>query len=212
MRKLIFTLFICGLAFAEVDYWNIKKPSANAETKAEEKQPGTQAKEPDPDELLQESVRWYEEKIKKEKPPVEYYYFVNPDKYADAMNKWLSWMQEKNNTLTRPVVAYARLGADMEKAISFLKERDCRLMFFYKDGCQYCQASEPEVALIENYLKVYRIDVLKDSLTAIKWNIYSTPTFILISPKDKKAYRIEGYMTAGELIKNFYNMVREDKR
>lgn len=199
--------FLVSFSYAEVDYWNIKKPEEKPQV-VEEKQ----EKELEPEALLQESIKWYEEKIKKEKPPIEYYYFLNPDKYADAMNKWLSWMQDKNNKLTRPVVAYARLGSDVEKMLNYLKDRDYRIMYFYKDGCPYCEASEPEVGLIENYLKVYRINVLKDTSMALKWNIFSTPTFILVSPKDKKAYRIEGYMTAVEMISTFYKMVKGDRQ
>lgn len=204
------TCLVYAYGNSPVDYWGIPQKQ---ETKQEAKQETKQEKELSDEELLKESIKWYEEKIKKEKSPVEYAYFKDPERYKEAYWKWLSWQQDKNNSLVNPVVMYSRLGSDWDKMIDYFKVNDYRFMYFYKEGCEYCLAMEGEIRTIEaSGIKVYRISVEKDRDVASKWNITMTPTVIMVSPKDRKAYRIEGYMTANEVISNFFKLIKGGKQ
>ena len=194
--------------YAEVDYWGIYKKESIEEKVYEKK---INQEEPTAQELFELSKKWYLKRLKKEKSPVEYYYFLNPEKYADAYWKWITWIQEKGNNLIQPVIAKARdESVDFEKAVKVLKARGYSILYFYSPICPYCKASEPEVERIERYLKVYRIDVTKEKDMVSKWNVNTTPTFIAVSPLERKAYRIVGYQPYTQIIYQIYKRVKDE--
>lgn len=213
-KVLTFSLLISMSAFAYVDYWGFgtpqpqKKVKIRKETKTVLKKEN--AEKPNKD-ILAESIKWYEEKIKKEKPPVEYYYFLNPKKYAKYYIAWMKWKKRKINDLTRPVLLNARLTYEsLDEQIFNLNRKGYVLFYFYRPDCPYCKAEEPEIHLLEvKGLKVIRVNVYNEPSFAMKWRVYITPTMILASKKEKKAFRIEGFMPATELINKFTKMVKE---
>lgn len=214
-RIVISLLAFVYVSLADVDYWGISKKEVKKDIPVKIKKSvdiqGQKTKEPTDNELLEASIKWYLKKLKKEKSPVEYYYFINPEKYKNAYWKWLSWIQDRTNRVVNPVIAFARNERlDVEKAVRELKKRGYEIMYFYSPTCPYCNASKPEVERLENYFKVYRIDITKDVYTARRWNINVTPTYIAVSPVEQRAYRITGYHPYTEVIYYFYRQIKND--
>ncbi len=215
---ILFSILAFGYGYAEVDYWGISQQEKQIKVEKhkmeKQKEPKriTKKEKISPEQLVEESKKWYLKKLKKEKPPIEYYYFTNPEKYADEYWRWLLWKQEKGNELVNPTIVRARAGnIKIDKIVQILKDKNVQVLFFYSPTCPYCQASEPEVNRIENYLKVYRIDITKDRQTALKWNINTTPTFIAVSPLERKAFRIVGYQPYTQIIYQIYKKFVEEK-
>jgi len=202
MSIIVFLLFINSFVYANVDYWGTSL--IKQETK--------KVKQKQKVDLVKESIKWYEEKIKKEKPPIEYYYFLNPEKYANDYIKWIQWKQSKINDLTRFVFRHARVNyVSVKDIITYLKQRGYILFYFYRPDCLYCEAQKPEIKHLQiEGLKVIWINIYKKPYFALKWRIDITPTMILVSKKEKKAFRIAGFMPSIELIHKFYKMVKEN--
>ena len=203
MWWLIFSfVLLFNNSYAVVDYWGLTKPK-------EEKK---QEQEKSPEEVLQESIKWYEEKISKEKAPIEVFYFKNPEKYKEAYLKWLQWQQNKVNELVNPVTGITKASyKDYQEILSMFNQRGYELLYFYKPDCPYCNAMSSEIDILQKFIKVHKINVYDNLWMALKWKVYATPTLILVSAKEKKAFRIEGYMPAVEVANNFYEQWKEAK-
>ena len=209
MLKIILVIYLTSvvLAFAEVDYWGVSVkqeiPPFSTSIKNQEKQEKT------PEEILEESKRWYEEKLKREKPPIEYLYFKNPEKYKKVYFAWLKWKGEKVGELLRNYVSEVKSNEfSIDKAIKYLKNKGYSILYFYKPDCPYCQAEKPQIEYLSQYFAIYTVNVYENPLEAQKWKIVVTPTMIAVSPKEKRAFRVEGYIDATQLIKIFYERVK----
>lgn len=208
MLKRILTIYLTSvaIAFGEVDYWgfSVKPKTSPSSTVVKEEN-----KEKSKEEILKESIKWYEEKVKREKPPIEYLYFKNPEKYKDVYIAWLKWKNEKGRDLLRYTLAELRKNAvDIESAVKYLKNRGYVILYFYKPDCPYCRAETPQIEYLSQYFKIYTVNIYENPIEAQKWRIVVTPTMIAVSPKEKRAFRVEGYMDALQLIKVFYEKVR----
>lgn len=221
MFIIVLLLLISSLkVYAVVDYWGIapnsfkknkpKEKVIEVKTKRESKPSGV--KEIKKEDLIKESIKWYEEKIKKEKPPVEYYYFKDPEKYSEEYIKWIQWKQAKINDLIRPVLRHTRISyVESSEIIEVLKRKGYILFYFYRPDCSYCKAEEPEISILkEKGMKVVEINIYKHPLFALKWKVDVTPTMILVSKKEKKAFRLVGYIPAIEMLNKFYQMVESN--
>jgi len=238
MKKLLTIssmLALVSYSFAEVDYWGtlqkqvdywgiLQKQSPPSDNKPVEVPKNTDNKpikieppkesskaEPDPDKVLKESIKWYEEKLKKEKPPIEYWYFIDTDKYAKAYLEWLKWQQEKGNQLVNPVMANASneslMTGDIEKIVKDLKKRGYYVLYFYRPDCPYCQAFKPEIEKIEKNFKVFAINVYQRPDLVSFWGVTGTPTTIFISQKEKKTARFVGYGNYVQVLVSIYSQV-----
>jgi len=204
-------LLIPTLVFAlnlqsEVNWWEhpLKEPKKTKSVN------GTRIKISS-DRIFEESVKWYENKLKREKAPAEYYFFLDPNNpiYRDAYIKWLRWKQEK----LRQIV-YSSLGSiknerelfrlSLKDVIEALKGKGYRFMFFYNRNCPYCRADFPEVEKLAKHFEVYWIEIHEAPQMFAKWKISATPTLIAVSPKEKKAARWEGYFRYPDVLFFFY--------
>lgn len=213
MLIVILLLLIVYGANANVDYWGIKQDKSPFSIKVKKKKKDVSKEEKQGD-ILELSKKWYENKIKKERAPIEYYYFKNPQKYKKQYYAWLQWKRKKEEQLLRNYLAEAKAHLfNLTDAIRFLKKRGYVILYFYKPDCPYCKAEKPEIQYLSNYFEIYTVNIYEKPYEALKWRIKATPTIIAVSPKEKKAFRVEGYIDAFSLIKYFYEKAKaEDKR
>ena len=189
----------------DVDYWGIE-PKKQIEIPKNKKE-----KEPSGEDLVKQSINWYIKKIKKEKSPVEYYYFLNPKKYAKAKREFDKWKQVKGNELVKYQILQARPEKfNIDKIYNQLKKKGYEILYFYSKSCPYCQFSEPEIKAIASNLKVYFIEKTKEPDMFQKWNVRATPTVIFVSAKEKKAYRYKGAFTRVELLNYIYRLIKNE--
>lgn len=209
MGLLLFYTSAFGVNINEdVDYWENSKK----ERKIEPPEKLEKAKELDENWVLKQSIKWYEEKIKKEKPPIEYLYFLNPEKYANAMREWVKWKQKKGNEIVKYQIIQARPEkVDLTKIIQFLNSKGYEILYFYSKTCKYCRFTEPEVKNIGTYIPVYWIEIHKEPEMFQKWNITTTPTAVFVSSKEKKAYRYKGAFTRNELLNYMYKVIKNEE-
>ena len=206
---IVILLLSLGIAYADVDYWGIKtQKHIKVEKKVESKNEFING-----DKLLEESKKWYYEKIRKEKPPIEFYFFKDPKKYKKQYYTWLKWKREKEEELMRNYLAEAKANLfNLNEAIKYLQKKGYSILYFYKPDCPYCKAEQPEIEYLSNYFQIYKVNIYKKPIEAMKWRIKATPTIIAVSPREKKAYRVEGYIDAFSLIKYFYTKSKEEQQ
>ncbi|GEM_PF-2517383 len=191
---------------SEVNWWNNpQKEKVTVSKPKKETKPKISSEK-----LFQESVKWFEQKLKREKPPAEYYFFLNPNNpvYQEAYIKWLKWKAEK----IRQIV-YSSLGGientksfnlTEKEVVNWLKRKGYRFLFFYNKNCPYCKADFPEVEKLAKNFDVFWIEIHEAPQMFAKWRITATPTLIAVSPKEKKAVRWEGYFRYPDVLFFFY--------
>ncbi len=208
---LIFLLF--GFAGAvdlqnDVDYWNMShiKNNKRIEKKIEKKETFKSGEE-----ILEASIKWYENKVKKEKPLIEYLYFKNPEKYASLMREWIKWKNKKTAKLMKYQIIEARPERiNPALIIKELNKRGYEILYFYSNTCKFCKFTKPEMKNLGAEIPVYWIEIHKEPEMFKKWNVSSTPTVIFVSPKEKKAVRWKGAFTRIELLNYIYKVIKNE--
>jgi len=164
------------------------------------------------EEIFKESIKEFEDRLKRDKPLVEYLYFKDPNNptYRKAYLMWIEWKQRKTLEITRPVIAYARYqnleaGGDKYRIVDWFKRHRYIFFYFYRPDCPYCKANERQSRILEQLgLKVVRFNAYTDAEMFERWNIRITPTIVAVSKYDKKAVRWEGTFNAYSLLRYFY--------
>jgi len=191
---------------SEVNWWNTQMGDKKTISKPKRES----KKEISADRLFKDSIKWFEEKLKKEKPPVEYYFFLDPNNpiYREAYIKWLQWKAEKARQIIYSSLGGVKnantLNVTEREVIRWLKQRNYKFLFFYNRECPYCKADFPEVEKIAKHFDVFWIEIHSAPQMFAKWRISATPTLIAVSPQEKKAVRWEGYFRYPDVLFFFY--------
>jgi len=105
--------------------------------------------------------------------------------------------------VTRPPSTPAGWGEDLSAGFAQAKATNRNLVLdFYSEGCPPCMAMDRFVlpsaevqAALRDFVPV-RVNVVRDADTAARFQVHSTPTFVVATPEGEPLRRIEGYITA----------------
>ena len=98
---------------------------------------------------------------------------------------------------------------DLTKAISDAQTQNKSVMIvFDQKSCVYCDMLKEDVLanesvkkqLDEDYIVVI-VDINEQPDVATKYNIYGTPTVVILDSSSKEVSRIDGYVEADEFLK-----------
>lgn len=84
------------------------------------------------------------------------------------------------------------------------------LIYFYQDGCPYCEAEEKVLQFLKNRGWLIKpVNIKHDQTAAAKFNITVTPSLLLVKKGDERHIPIShGVITYVELRERIYNGVR----
>lgn len=109
--------------------------------------------------------------------------------------------------LNRPAAAPAGWGEDYEAALKDAGVTKRHVVIaFYSEGCPPCAAMDRTVLgttkvreALAGYLPV-RIDVNRQREPAIRYQVFATPTFVVIDEAGRELARREGYQSIEEFV------------
>lgn len=109
--------------------------------------------------------------------------------------------------LTRPAAAPAGWGDDFEAALMDAAATKRHVIIaFYSEGCPPCTAMDRTVLgapavqeALFGYLPV-RLDVNRQREPALRYQVFATPTFVVIDEAGRELARCEGYQTVKEFV------------
>ena len=99
---------------------------------------------------------------------------------------------------------------DIEGAFSESQAQNKTLaIIFDQDNCVYCEMFKDDVLsnrdvqneLNEHYIVLF-VDINKNPDIATKYNVYGTPTTQFLDSNGKEIYKVEGYVTGDEFLKD----------
>lgn len=81
------------------------------------------------------------------------------------------------------------------------------MLVFDKNSCIYCDLFKENVLADSNVQKelnsnyiVGIVDINKHPDVADKYDVFGTPTTVVINPDGKEIYRLEGYVESGDFL------------
>jgi hypothetical protein len=142
-------------------------------------------------------------------PPIIREYLKNPDdpfltmlviKYFEEGTKRAQIARENVLKFTRIGQRSAVYSTNTEdELITKLKNlRNYKVLYFYSKTCPHCQASEPVIQLINNYLPVEKYEVQETPSMFFFWRVDSVP--VTFFQKDNNAYRFNGELSKEGLL------------